>query len=78
MLSKLIAKFGAICWYCGVELDEVIHIDHIIPKCQGGANTLENRALTCKMCNLAKNRYPLSEFKNWLQYIKNSKFQPLI
>ena len=78
MLSKLIAKFGAICWYCGLELDDEIHIDHIIPKCQGGANTVENRALACKMCNFAKNRFPLSEFKEWLNYVQGSGFKPLI
>ena len=30
------------------------HIEHIIPRAQGGSNALANRALACASCNLAK------------------------
>jgi hypothetical protein len=30
------------------------HIEHIIPKVQGGSDGLANRALACATCNLAK------------------------
>jgi len=78
LLSKLSTKYGCICWYCGRELTDLVHIDHIIPKCDGGSNLIDNRALSCDMCNMAKNRHSLTEFKDWLSYIRNSTFKPLI
>jgi len=30
------------------------HIEHILPRAQGGSDALPNRALACATCNLAK------------------------
>jgi len=78
MLSALLSKHGSICWYCSVELTDVIHIDHVIPKSSGGSNSIENRALTCTMCNHAKHIYSLDTFKGWLNHIKSANFKCLL
>lgn len=55
------------CRYCGVfitvhrEYHEwarrwigLIHVDHIIPRCKGGTDNLENLVTACRKCNLTK------------------------
>ena len=55
---KLVVSDGRKCAYCGLE-EVPLEIDHIIPKSRGGANRLQNLALSCKECNLAKsNKLP--------------------
>jgi len=73
-IYRLIRKYGPICWYCGITLEESFHIDHITAKSQGGTNKIENLALSCPFCNLAKNNKPVKEFLIWLKHIKTSEF----
>ena len=40
------------CPYC--EINIAFTIDHIIPKCLGGKNTLDNLILCCLNCNSKK------------------------
>ena len=55
---KLVVSDGRQCAYCGVE-EVPLEIDHVIPKSRGGTNRLQNLALSCKECNLAKaNKLP--------------------
>jgi hypothetical protein len=45
------------CEYCGIsqELQEAtFHIDHVVPRVDGGETTLENLALACVSCSLRK------------------------
>ena len=42
------------CAYCRNEVDEVYHIDHIIPHSFGGSCDLNNLCLSCTVCNLRK------------------------
>jgi hypothetical protein len=43
------------CRYCGRQSDKVImHIDHVIPVCEGGTNDPENLVTACADCNLGK------------------------
>lgn len=45
------------CEYCGIaqELQEAtFHIDHVVPRVEGGATTLDNLALACVSCSLRK------------------------
>jgi len=42
---------GDRCQYCG---DAASVFDHILPKSQGGTNTLTNLAAACRSCNSAK------------------------
>lgn len=46
------------CYYCDIELNLYIprftHIDHKIPLCKGGSNTIDNIVWCCSNCNLKK------------------------
>ncbi len=45
------------CEYCGIaqELQEAtFHIDHVVPRVEGGATSLDNLALACASCSLRK------------------------
>jgi hypothetical protein len=45
------------CEYCGIAQagqEATFHIDHVHPRRDGGATTLENLALSCVSCSLRK------------------------
>ncbi len=44
------------CTYCGAPetTDSPLTIDHIVPLARGGTNRVENLAVACRRCNLAK------------------------
>ena len=48
------------CQYCGRELPaSELTLDHVLPRCRGGATTWENVVAACKRCNHHKgNRTP--------------------
>ena len=52
----LVARFGLHCWGCDFEAPDqrYLELDHIDPRSGGGSNELDNRALLCTPCNLAK------------------------
>lgn len=58
----LFAECGGKCPICGREmslnnpraLNSYMTIDHIIPKSQGGRNTLDNYMAMCRKCNMKK------------------------
>ena len=55
---RLVVRDGRECAYCGVE-EVPLEVEHIIPKSRGGTGRLQNLALSCKECNLAKgNKLP--------------------
>ena len=46
---------GFTCQYCGRTPPAVVlELDHIIPKCQGGADTIDNYITACFECNRGK------------------------
>jgi len=47
-------KQGGLCWWCGKELHNKYHIDHVIPLSRGGSNYPENLVCACAHCNLSK------------------------
>lgn len=60
-LSKLIARDGACCHYCGVRTTRRLHnadtqaeIDHVIPISKGGGHVMENVVVSCRKCNNKK------------------------
>lgn len=43
------------CQYCGRRTPEVVlHVDHIVPKAEGGRDEIENLVAACADCNLGK------------------------
>ena len=56
MKEILAEQFGVQCWGCNyIPPDErYLHLDHIIPKGEGGTNDINNRSLLCQPCNSMK------------------------
>ena len=54
--QQLIQAFGCTCWGCSDPVGNLknLVLDHIIPKNDGGADTIDNRALLCNHCNQRK------------------------
>jgi len=52
---------GGTCYYCDIPLKAVReNIEHIIPKSQGGNNSVKNLVLACWVCNKKKGSKTLS------------------
>lgn len=67
---KVLDRDGGFCRYCGQGGLRGIHanqcaIDHIIPRCRGGRDRLENLVVACKSCNLRKGQATPDEL-GWL------------
>ena len=65
-------KYNGHCAYCGKLMDlyynkespnEIMFMDHILPKCRGGHNTIDNLNPSCRNCNAIKGRSNINEFK---------------
>lgn len=70
-LAKLYEQQNRRCAYCGAELDEKLQIDHKIPRCRGGANTIDNVCITCPDCNKLKWMRTTDEFEKFIvEYAK--------
>lgn len=55
------AWFGDVCLACGSKED--ITIDHVVPLCKGGTNSIENLQPLCKSCNSRK-RTLIKDYRN--------------
>lgn len=42
------------CYYCGVKVGKMYHVDHVIPLSRGGSNGPENIVIACQFCNTSK------------------------
>ena len=52
---KVLKRDGFKCQFCGAHGGNVnFHIDHLIPVCNGGDNSMLNLATTCEACNAGK------------------------
>ena len=69
------------CAYCGVNLrnaSEKFHLDHKLPRCRGGQDTVENVAICCDVCNRMKSRMTDTEFRAFLlEYISRFDHHPV-
>lgn len=77
IISELTKQYGYRCWYCGKRFqdDREICVDHIKPLSQRGANSIDNFALSCKMCNSHKFYFSVIRFLNYLAYIRTGSFE---
>ncbi|MCM0752864.1 hypothetical protein DEA98_22375 [Brucella pseudogrignonensis] len=48
------AKTNGKCYYCGVNLDGVFDVEHLVPQARGGTHALKNLVPSCKPCNSEK------------------------
>jgi hypothetical protein len=80
---RLADRFGWKCWYCNKKLipparhqfgggirGSYPHIDHVKPQCDGGDDGIDNLALSCAFCNMAKGAADVHEFLAWLDAIR--------
>ena len=71
------ARAGGACEYCRLlELATGItfHIEHVMPRFQGGETVMPNLALSCPGCNLAKaNRTTGEDFRDRTQRLFNPR-----
>jgi 5-methylcytosine-specific restriction endonuclease McrA len=51
-----------ICTYCGADVRDDPHCDHVVPLLQGGSNEIENLTTACQRCNSAKAGKTLKEW----------------
>ncbi len=71
MLFTLAQRFGWACWYCNRKLNQhSASIDHVISQACGGCDDADNLALACGFCQRAKWDLPLSEFLEWLDFVR--------
>jgi hypothetical protein len=60
----VVAHAGGACEYCRLQQAATgitFHIEHIVPRFQGGETVMSNLALSCPGCNLAKARRTIGE-----------------
>lgn len=43
------------CYYCGKEVGDAWHPDHVVPISRGGSNFPDNIVISCPQCNMRKN-----------------------
>lgn len=73
--AVILHKTKGLCWYCGSELiiDTGIKpkrfvTDHVIPKCRGGTEQLDNLVPSCWECNSKKGDSTVDEFREFIRY----------
>lgn len=74
-------KYNSKCAYCGVELGNRWHVDHIDPVVRGvdsgvfskpQNHNIENMNPSCASCNIQKNSFTLEQFReNIKQFVKS-------
>lgn len=70
MISKrvrfdVLKRDGFQCLYCGRKPPEVVlEVDHIIPRCKGGKDSMVNLLSSCQDCNRGKSGIPLNCIPN--------------
>lgn len=71
--KKVYQKYDGHCAYCGrlLETIEQMQVDHIVPKCLGGANTIDNLNPSCRMCNHYKRSMTVDKFRNQIKTLKS-------
>jgi 5-methylcytosine-specific restriction endonuclease McrA len=58
--QKIWDKSGGLCWYCGEPAHQV---DHVIPVCLRGSDSIKNKVPVCRWCNKSKRGQPLEEWR---------------
>ncbi len=64
MREYVLIKFNHRCVYAGAKspCDEVLNVDHLVPRSRGGSNRLSNLVCACRKHNEEKSNLSLGEF----------------
>lgn len=65
--QMVVARAGGACEYCRLlqaATGVTFHLEHIIPRSQGGETIMSNLALSCPGCNLSKAERTTGEDQN--------------
>ena len=63
----LLEKHRRTCVYCGgVSGDNILEVEHIVPKSKGGTDSVKNLTLSCKCCNQHKGADSLEQWSSRL------------
>lgn len=57
----LLVKWARCCAYCGAA-NQMLEVEHIVPKSRGGSDRISNLCLACHSCNQAKGPQTAAEF----------------
>lgn len=57
---KILSRDNFRCQYCGRGVGEevTLHVDHVVPRCEGGTNDPSNLKASCADCNHGKGPHP--------------------
>jgi len=59
---EVLKRDGFRCRYCGISsLSALLHVDHVIPRAEGGTDDPANLIASCAACNLGKSDVQLDE-----------------
>jgi len=68
--KSLFSRDRHVCAYCGGNFTTPhLSRDHVIPRCEGGADTWTNVVTACKPCNMKKGRKLLEDTSMKLLYV---------
>jgi 5-methylcytosine-specific restriction endonuclease McrA len=70
-LRRKMAKQGC-CPYCGGELGDIPHADHIYPVSKGGRSVERNLVFVCSTCNVKKSKLTLAAFIRTYQFDRDA------
>lgn len=59
---RVFERDGYVCTYCGADVKDDPHCDHVLPLIQGGTNDVGNLTTACQRCNSAKAGRTLQEW----------------
>ena len=58
--KNVFMRDGGVCWYCGSRVR--LTLDHVIPRCKGGQDILNNVVTCCQKCNSRKGDRDVLDF----------------
>ncbi len=77
--QQIFDKYSGRCSYCGCELTDKFHIDHIEPirrnndgTCLKPNESIENMNPACPSCNIMKHSMSLEQFRNSIKLFVRS------
>lgn len=62
----VLLKSNGVCHHCGIALSPGWHMDHLIPRSQGGPTKIENLVAACRPCNNSKGDRTVEQ---WLSHL---------